>query len=156
MHTHLLERTQLIPADLATVWDFFSSPRNLDRITPPEVQFRITSDWPDRLAEGQRLTYRVTPLLRLPVTLVTRITVVREHAYFEDIMERGPYRLWCHQHTFTQAGDCVRMDDRVRYALHLDPLSRPIHALLIRPKLHAIFDYRHAVVTDLFGPTAGR
>jgi ligand-binding SRPBCC domain-containing protein len=155
MRVHVLARSQVIPTDLAAAWDFFSSPRNLDRITPPDVQFRMTSEWPDRLAEGQVMTYRVTPLLRLPWTWVTVITTVREPTYFEDLMRTGPYRLWRHEHTFTEVPGGVRIDDQVHYALPADPLSRPLHALLVRPKIEAIFDFRRDTIREIFGPPPG-
>ena len=37
------EFIQFVPASLDVVWDFFSSPSNLLKITPPEIGFLITS-----------------------------------------------------------------------------------------------------------------
>ena len=44
MKIYALERTELLPVSLGTAWDFFSDPNNLPRITPPELNLRITCD----------------------------------------------------------------------------------------------------------------
>jgi ligand-binding SRPBCC domain-containing protein len=40
MAQHVLERSQFLPITLNDAWEFFSSPRNLARITPPEIGLR--------------------------------------------------------------------------------------------------------------------
>lgn len=49
MTPSLLQRTQTLPIPLETAWEFFSDPRNLPLITPPDLGFRITSDVPERM-----------------------------------------------------------------------------------------------------------
>jgi ligand-binding SRPBCC domain-containing protein len=44
-------------------WNFFSSPRNLAVITPPEMGFVIREPFDDKPTyAGQRITYTVKPL----------------------------------------------------------------------------------------------
>ena len=44
MKIYTLERTEFLPVSLETAWDFFSNPSNLPRITPPELNLRITPE----------------------------------------------------------------------------------------------------------------
>ncbi|MDJ0876377.1 MAG: hypothetical protein QNJ02_13990, partial [Desulfobacterales bacterium] len=46
MKTFLLKRRQILPTDLESAWQFFSNPANLRLITPPWLDFRITSRVP--------------------------------------------------------------------------------------------------------------
>jgi len=75
---HQLKRTQRLPIDLVTAWDFFSSPKNLAAITPDELGFEIKSELPDKMYPGMLIQYTVKPLLGIPLTWVTEITHV-EH-----------------------------------------------------------------------------
>ena len=38
------ERTITLPIELEKAWDFFSNPKNLSKITPDELGFKIISD----------------------------------------------------------------------------------------------------------------
>lgn len=151
MKLYSLEAVQELRLSLEDAWSFFSNPTNLAAITPPTLGFRIVSAVPPRMHEGLMIEYRVTPLLGLPVPWVTEITHVREPHYFVDEQRAGPYKLWHHEHIFEVIPGGVRMIDRVRYMLFLDPMSRLMHALLVRPKLEFIFEYRRKVLEQRFG-----
>lgn len=49
MSVHRFETTHLLPISRDEAWRFFSNPRNLARITPPEMGFGITSDVPEEV-----------------------------------------------------------------------------------------------------------
>lgn len=145
----LRERT-LLPTTLERAWDFFSSPKNLPVITPTELNFKVISDAPEETYAGLILHYTVTPLLGIPLQWVTEITQVEKKRLFIDEQRFGPYRFWHHQHQFSETADGVEMIDLVHYALHGDPLSRPLHALIVRPQLEKIFGYRRQKLKELF------
>jgi ligand-binding SRPBCC domain-containing protein len=148
---YLLEREQRLPLELGEAWAFFSDPRNLARITPAFMRFEITTPVPDRIYEGLIVGYRVRPLLDIPVTWVTEITHVAEPLRFIDEQRLGPYRFWHHQHHFTEIDGGTQVRDAVHYALPLDPAVRILHRWLVKPQLERIFDYRRAVLHELFG-----
>ena len=94
----ILDRLTTVDAPLEKVFEFFSDPRNLGKITPPAMGFRIVSA-PDRaLGEGDRIEYRIK-VLGLPLRWVTLITSWRQNQSFSDLQEKGPYRRWLHTHT---------------------------------------------------------
>ena len=145
-----LERTQTIRgARLAEVFAFFSDPRNLARITPPGLSFRIVGDVPASLEAGSRLEYRIRWML-LRLRWVTRITRWDPPLEFQDVQERGPYARWVHTHRFRETPEGVEMRDRVEYLLPFGRLGRLAHTLAVRRQLEAIFDYRRASIAALF------
>ncbi|RBL94233.1 SRPBCC family protein [Chitinophaga flava] len=149
---YLLQQTQFIPAPLEVVWDFFSNPNNLERITPAYMRFRVTSPpYEGRVYPGQMITYTVCPIARIPMEWVTEITHVQQHDYFVDEQRVGPYRLWHHGHHFVEVPGGVQMQDTVHYRLPLGWLGRLAHVLFVRRQLENIFAYRLRVVEDLFG-----
>jgi ligand-binding SRPBCC domain-containing protein len=151
---HTLEQEQILPVTPAEAWDFFSSPANLDAITPPDLGFEITSPPAGRVHGGQIITYRVriAPLVR--VCWVTEIKCVEPGRSFIDEQRFGPYKFWHHRHEFAEApGGCL-MRDQVHYALPFGPLGEIAHRLFVRRKLEWIFGFRRRLLAGRFGGDA--
>ena len=146
-----LNRIQQLHCDLATAWEFFSSPHNLSRITPEEMQFKVLSNLADeKMYEGMIIDYKISPLLGIPMRWQTKITQVDEGKSFTDFQQIGPYKLWNHFHEFTANKDGVLMKDTVKYELPLGPLGDIAHSLMVQKKVNHIFDYRYQVLEKLF------
>jgi len=150
MKPFIIERTQILPITLATAWKFFSNPANLGKITPPDMDFRITSPHQGDVYAGQIITYTLRPLLRVAVNWTTEITHVDSPNFFVDEQRFGPYRFWHHQHRFREVEGGVEMHDLVHYLLHHDQLAGLINRLFVSPRLTRIFDYRSRALTELF------
>lgn len=116
------------------------------------MNFRITSqyDTSKGLYEGQIITYKVSPLLKLPLGWVTEITKVVRHKQFVDEQRKGPYKLWHHEHVFKQQDDGVLMTDTVTYELPFGVLGELAHAIFVKKQLQGIFDYRTIKIEELF------
>ena len=145
-----LHETQWLPVERAKLWDFVSDPRNLSRITPPAMDFRIRSSVPERVHAGLMIEYRVRPLLRIPVTWVTEITHVEEGRYFVDEQRVGPYAMWHHEHHLEDHDGGTHMTDIVSYRLPLGPLGPMAHGLFVKRKLDAIFRFRKEAMERIF------
>ncbi len=148
---HQLKRTQRLPIDLVTAWDFFSSPKNLAAITPDELGFEIKSELPDKMYPGMLIQYTVKPLLGIPLTWVTEITHVEHLKFFVDEQRVGPYSIWHHQHFFKEIPGGVEMTDIVDYRLPFGPLGDIFHPILVKGKLEDIFKYRWDKLVEVFG-----
>ena len=144
-----LVREQWIDADREAVFEFFSDPGNLERITPPWLAFRVLDPVPAPLSVDTRIQYRIS-LLGVPLRWVTRITAWESGERFVDCQERGPYAFWEHTHGFQPLGEGVLMTDCVRYRLPFGLLGRLVHALWVHSALTRIFDYRFARIRELF------
>lgn len=145
-----LRRTQLVKTDLSTCWDFFSSPHNLQKITPPYMGFDVLTETPEKMYPGLMIEYRVRPLLGLPMKWITEITHVQDHTFFVDEQRKGPYRIWHHEHHFKAVEGGVEMIDIVSYELPLGKLGQLAHPILVKSKLEEIFAYRFKVVEEIF------
>ncbi|MGM0505623.1 MAG: SRPBCC family protein, partial [Bacteroidota bacterium] len=97
------------------------------------------------------ISYIVRPLLGFPVRWVTEITHITEGEYFVDEQRIGPYALWHHEHHIRPNRNGTSMLDRITYAPPLGWLGALVHPILVRPKLDAIFDYRHQALERLYG-----
>ena len=153
MKLHKLETIQTLPCTLNRAWEFFADAGNLARITPPSLGMTITSELPERMYAGMLVTYRLRPLLGVPMTWVTEITHVDEPHRFVDEQRFGPYRFWHHEHHFRAVEGGVEVLDRVHYAL--PPGGGPVRKLLVTPRLEAIFSHRRKVLEEIFGTWKG-
>ena len=146
-----LIKTQRLPIPLEEAWNFFSDPRNLAKITPAKMNFRITSDLDDgKTYPGMIITYKVSPLFGIPMTWVTEITQVREREFFIDNQLHGPYKFWHHQHIFKEVPGGVEMTDILHYAAPLGFIGSFMERMFIKRKVEEIFSYREKVLTKYF------
>ena len=150
MHYNKLERKQLIKVDIEEAWDFFSSPLNLVKITPKEMNFIITCDLPEKAYAGQIITYKVSPILGIPINWMTEITSVQPPYRFVDNQLKGPYKLWHHQHYFEAVPEGTMMTDIVHYSISPWLLGGISDKLFVRKQLEDIFDYRFQQIETLF------
>jgi hypothetical protein len=151
---HRLEREEVVPGPVKDVFAFFSEARNLERITPPWLGFRVLTPDPIEMRPGTLIEYRLR-LHGVPVRWLTRIEEWERERGFVDVQVRGPYRLWHHRHEFAAApGGGTRVRDVVTYALPFGPLGRIAHAAFVRRDLERIFDFRRDAVARLYSSVA--
>lgn len=152
MKIYSFERIQLLPIDITTAWEFFSSPKNLRTITPDYLSFEITGDaLPDKMYTGTIITYTIKPLFGIPVTWATEIKHISESKFFVDEQRFGPYHFWHHKHFFREITGGVEMRDLVHYVLPFGIFGQMAHALFVSKQLEGIFKYREEKLTEIFG-----
>lgn len=150
MGFYQFERMQEINAPIEEVWDFISSPKNLAKITPPEMGFLITNQPSEKMYEGMIISYKVKPLLNIPTTWVTEITKVKPLEFFIDEQRIGPYKMWHHEHHLEMKNGKVWMKDIISYQPPFGILGSLMNQLVIEKKLNGIFNYRKQVLEDHF------
>jgi ligand-binding SRPBCC domain-containing protein len=133
---------QELPIGLHEAWEFFSSPENLEKITPSHMGFRITSGKPGKMYPGQIISYRVSPITGIKTNWVTEITHVDEGKFFVDEQRFGPYRMWHHEHHFEKLENGVKMIDKVSYKIPFGFLGHIAQAFFVKKQLENIFKYR--------------
>lgn len=151
MKLYTLTRKQILPISLREAWEFFSTPRNLSKITPGHMGFKIQYlSGSEKTYAGQIIRYRVQVVPGITVNWVTEITHVQEPDYFVDEQRFGPYALWHHQHRFKAVAGGVEMTDEVNYAIPLGPLGRLVHWLFVGREVNRIFEHRFTVLEGYF------
>lgn len=151
MKLYTLHKTQRLPIDMATAWDFLSNPKNLSKLTPPEMQMTIISGADRPMYAGQVLQYSVTPLPGFKTKWVSEITQYDEGRYFVDVQLYGPYAFWHHKHFIHKIDGGVEMEDIIDYKVPFGILGQWVHPFLVKPKLDAIFQFRKEQMEAIFG-----
>jgi ligand-binding SRPBCC domain-containing protein len=143
-------RTRIeLPLARERVFPFFADADNLQKITPPELHFRIVTPPPIAMAQGTLIRYQLR-LMGVPFEWLTRITVWNPPVEFVDEQVKGPYRRWVHQHLFVETSFGTRMHDAVTYELPLFPIGE-LAAPLVHLQLRRIFSYRARALKRLLG-----
>ena len=149
--THQIKRSLLLKSDINSVWDFTSNPYNLKKITPDFMNFKIiNTELSTKIYEGMILKYKVSPILKIPITWVTEITHVKEKISFIDEQRFGPYKIWHHEHLFQEHEDGVKMKDIVTYVPPFHMIGKVVNTLYLTRKLNQIFDYREMKINHFF------
>ena len=146
---YTLHKEILVDTPLEKAWAFISHPKNLDRITPDDMAFRIVSDVPDTMYNGLIVEYRVKIPLMGWQTWVSELKHIRDMESFVDEQKIGPYRFWYHEHRIEPAGDQVRITDHISYEVPFGPFGRIAHGLFIRSTLERIFRHRETAFRSL-------
>jgi ligand-binding SRPBCC domain-containing protein len=152
MASQIIKSVQQIPASLDELWAFFSDPRNLVKMTPASMDFRIISTHHGTdIYPGQIIEYKLRPVAGISVYWMTEITHVKLHTFFVDEQRKGPYALWHHQHHFKTIPGGVEMTDLVHYRIPFGIIGKIANTVFVRKKLERIFQYRRKVIESQFG-----
>jgi ligand-binding SRPBCC domain-containing protein len=145
-------RRQELNLSLEEAWSFFSSPKNLIKITPPymgfEIKFKLNDD---KIFPGMIIEYIVKPLFNIPLKWVTEITHMEEMKYFIDEQRFGPYKMWHHVHRFKVENGKLIMEDIVDYILPFGIFGSIAHCIFVKNRIEEIFDYRSKILKEIFG-----
>lgn len=156
MKVFQFKRSQILPIPLADAWVFFSTPANLEELTPSWLGFTITSDLPETIYAGLIITYQLKFYGFIPVSWTTEITHVGD-SMFVDEQRFGPYAFWHHQHHFRalpeELGGGTEVTDIVHYALPLGFIGEIGNAIMVRHQLKEIFEFRQDRLRQRFGGT---
>jgi ligand-binding SRPBCC domain-containing protein len=150
MKIYKIETVQHLNTTIEECWNFFSSPRNLERITPDTMGFEIQDYDNKQMYPGQVITYTLKPLLGIKISWMTIITTSKTNEYFVDEQRFGPYALWHHKHFFEATDTGVKMTYVVHYALPLGFLGSIMNTLMVKEKIKTIFAYRYNKIEELF------
>jgi ligand-binding SRPBCC domain-containing protein len=148
MTVYKLRREMWVPQPLPAVFEFFSRADNLERITPPWMQFRILTPGPIDMKEGAIIAYALR-VRGIPLRWLTQIERWNPPLEFIDVQAKGPYKLWRHTHRFSELQGGTSIVDVVDYALPFGVLGRLVHRIQVAPDLSHIFDFRAQRVQSL-------
>jgi ligand-binding SRPBCC domain-containing protein len=151
MAENILTRKLTLDRSIEETFEFFSDAVNLEQITPPELNFRITTPQPIEIKKGTLIDYKLK-LRGFPISWQTIISEWNPPFAFTDEALKSPYKQWIHRHTFTENRDGgTDIIDEVRYRLPFEPFGDLIH-WYVRKELNYIFDFRQKAVARILQP----
>jgi ligand-binding SRPBCC domain-containing protein len=145
----VFEASQVLPRPLQEVFDFFLSPANLVRISPPELHMALV-EGPPLVELGSRIVLKGRRW-GIPQRVVSEITAFDPPASFTDTQVKGPFRKWVHTHRFEAVPEGTRVHDRVEYEPPGGLLGLVVRTALIEQDLQWVFEYRTKKLTELLG-----
>ena len=140
-----LRTETIVAASLDETFAFFADAGNLERITPPWLNFRVRTPLPIHMREGTEIDYRIV-LHGCPIPWRSRIDVWEPGARFVDRQVVGPYRWWRHEHRFERVAGGTRVIDDVEFVPRLPKLTQAF----VSADLDRIFTYRKVTLGRLF------
>lgn len=141
-----LTAEQWLPHAREDVFPFFADARNLEKLTPPWVGFKIMTPGQIDMKEGALIDYRIR-LHGFPVTWRSRITAWEPGTRFIDTQLKGPYRSWIHEHLFEDRNGGTLCRDRIDYEV---PFGDWVNRFFVEPDVRKIFTYRRSRMLELF------
>ena len=147
-----LNRSQVIKTTLDKAWDFIRSPANLNKITPPNMVFKILSDVPKSMYNGLIIRYRIKIPLIGEQNWVSEIKHIKDRESFVDEQKVGPYLFWHHYHEIKEKESGILFSDQITYALPYGFIGDLTHHFYVKNQLDYIFNYRRDVTPKLFEP----
>jgi ligand-binding SRPBCC domain-containing protein len=145
----VFEASLVLPRPLQEVFDFFRSPANLVRISPPELHLALV-EGPALVELGSRVVLKGRRW-GIPQRVVSEITAFEPPAFFTDTQVEGPFRKWAHTHRFEAVPGGTRVLDRVEYEPPGGLLGLVARPVLIERDLQWVFEYRTKKLTELLG-----
>jgi len=145
-----LIQEQFLPVSLEEAWKFFATPKNLNKVTPADMIFEITSDVPETMYEGMLITYKLKPMLNITVDWCTEITHIKHQKFFIDEQRKGPYSLWHHEHHFKSVDGGVLMTDKLTYDIGKSVFGWMAGKLFVHKKVRDIFNFRYKILEEYF------
>lgn len=146
---NLYQVEQYLPIPPKEVFPFFSEARNLEQITPPNLNFHILSQSTPQIQQGTLIDYRLR-IHGVPVSWRTLIESWAPPRMFVDTQLKGPYSKWHHTHEFEALGPGTLIRDRVLYRLPLGKIGWLTAGWWVDRDVRKIFTFRKKAVAEIF------
>jgi uncharacterized protein (TIGR01777 family) len=154
------EDTTFVPRSLTENFEFFSDAKNLEKITPAILNFKIVGMSTEKIESGTLIDYKLK-IHGVPADWRTKINLWNPPHEFSDVQLKGPYKVWDHTHRFfavpkqtpivnhADAKEWTLMTDQVYFKLPFGFLGRTGGILFVKKDVQNIFSYRKTVIREL-------
>ena len=136
---------QWVPKTKEEVFPFFAEAKNLEKITPSFLKFKVTGMKPDKIEKDAIINYQLK-LQGIPLKWKTRIVDWSPPNFFSDNQESGPYSKWFHQHHFKSFGGGTLMTDIVNFKIPLGLIGYGVSQWKVISDIDKIFQYRRETI----------
>ena len=142
-------KAQYVENPREEVFQFFSNEYNLEKITPPLLNFKVLKKSTPEIQEGTIIDYKLK-LRGIPMKWKSLIKNFVENKTFIDTQLKGPYSKWVHQHDFYEIKNGTLMTDEIVYKVPFGFLGRLIAGAYVSKDVDEIFAYRQKVIGEVF------
>ena len=127
------------------LFDFLIRPANLARVSPPELNLKLSKDAPEILELGSVLvlTTRRWGFLQ---RFISQVIKFDHGSMFVEEQRHGPFKRMVHYHHVETDGTTVRMVDRIDY----EPPGGPLGMMMSADRLHKEMTEMYAYRTQKF------
>lgn len=94
-----------------------------------------------RIGLGEEVTWCATHF-RIPFTMTSRVTELEPPRRFVDEQVRGPFRMFHHEHLYSEEAGQTEMIDRIRFDAPLGIIGRIVERALLGRYLHTLIEQR--------------
>jgi ligand-binding SRPBCC domain-containing protein len=151
MKIYQLYHHQALRLSIQEAWAFFSSPYNLNDITPDFFHVTVTSKVPEHIYSGLMISYEMKAVYGISMAWLSEISHCDEPKRFVYEQRIGPFRFWSHEVCLTEQDGSIVMEDIVFYAMPLGLIGQLLNKFLIADKLDRIFTVRHDYLEARWG-----
>lgn len=145
----LFHRYQWIEHPVKDVFDFFKDAKNLEKITPEYLNFKILGMNTDNIQAGSLIDYKLQ-IHGIPMKWKTKISEYEDGKYFVDEQLKGPYSKWVHEHAFYTHKSGTLISDKVVYKVPLGAIGNLIAGWFIKKDVNKIFNFRNKIINNIF------
>ncbi|MCJ8276869.1 MAG: DUF1731 domain-containing protein [Bdellovibrionales bacterium] len=140
---------QWIPQTKEEVFPFFADAKNLEKITPEILHFKVLNSSTETVQNNTEINYKLK-INGVPVRWKTLIIDWNPPHQFVDNQEKGPYKKWHHTHTFEELGGGTLMTDQVDFIIPLGLLGYGMTSWKVEADVQNIFNYRREVIHEIY------
>jgi uncharacterized protein (TIGR01777 family) len=145
----VLQKYQWINKPPYEVFDFFSDEKNLEKITPPFLNFKVLGKDTENIQEGTKINYKLK-VHGITIKWISKIYHFEKNKQFIDEQIKGPYKKWIHTHSFYSLKKGTLIRDKVEYKVPFGSIGKLLVSRIIAKDLHNIFNYRKKVINKQF------
>ncbi len=146
---HEIHLEQWINQPIEKTYSFFKEAKNLERLTPDFLRFKVLNQSPKEIQKGAKINYRLW-LRCIPFWWQSQIVEWEPNFRFSDKQIRGPYSYWLHIHEFTEKDGGTLIRDKVSYRAPFGVFGDVITNIFIKKDLEKIFSYRKQMIEKIF------
>lgn len=140
---------QWIPKKPEEVFEFFCNEKNLEKITPQFLEFKVLNKSTDEIQKSTLIDYRLS-VHGIPFKWKTKIEEWNPPYKFVDVQLKGPYHTWHHTHDLIPLAGGTLLRDRVLYRLPLGALGKLAASQKVKSDVSKIFRFRREYIAREF------
>tara|TARA_B100002003_G_C14131523_1_gene544202 strand:- start:54 stop:839 length:786 start_codon:yes stop_codon:yes gene_type:complete len=137
-----------LPLPIDKVFSFFKEPKNLEKITPHYLHFKVLNQSSMEILEETKINYCLR-LHGIPIWWQSKIIDWQPNSKFSDTQIHGPYKYWHHRYEFHKKDEGTLMRDHIQYKVPFGILGDSLGGHWIRKDLENIFSYRRKKIQEI-------